>query len=356
MKKIAIIGAGPAGLSASIHLASLNKNHEIHLFERGKIGDNIICAEGFFDFFGTLNIELPEKMRVKKIILLAEKEIVVNLPQNSNILTFDRTKWQKNLAKEATTLGVKIFENTKIEKNEIKKLSSKYDYLLDCSGFYGVTHHLFPKREVSEYRKNLIPALQYKLEGDFSKYEGTFYVKVFDKPPGYFWLFPRKENNEIKRANAGLGLLIKRRNSINLRDLLNKMVENKFCDYNIEGYSSSPIPTKRMKTFMNKNIILLGDALGLCSPLHGGGIDSAYLSGYYVAHSIVNNDFSYYNTFLKKLDNRFYKERLILRLWKLFGSLWLLKRLENKGLFSEKLGYPPFSGKWLNKAIIKIFF
>ncbi|MCX7990731.1 MAG: NAD(P)/FAD-dependent oxidoreductase [Proteobacteria bacterium] len=356
MKKIAIIGGGPAGLSSAIHLIKFDKNFLIHLFEKCRIGENIVCAEGFFDFFGNIHVELPEKMKVKKIIISSGKKTEINLPKNSNIFTFSRKRWQKDLGDYARSLGVKIFENTKIEKGEIKKLSSQYDYVLDCSGFSGVSHFVFPEKEVSKYRKSLVPAVQFRLKGDFSSFYEALYANVFDNPPGYFWIFPICEGKKPVYANAGLGILLKDKSKRNLKELLKEMLKEEISHYEIINYSASPIPTRRLKTFKVNNIILLGDSLGLCSPLHGGGIDSAYLSGYYVSKSIIANDFSIYRNFLKELDKRFFKERLFLKLWNFFGSRWVLERLRNKGLFSENVPHEPFSGRWLSNAIIRLFF
>lgn len=355
-KKIAIIGAGPAGLSSAINLAESDKSFEIHLFEKDRVGDNIICAEGFFDFFNTINLELPEKMKVSKIILSHNSKTEITLPRNSNIFTFDRKIWQKNLAEKALSSGVKIFENTKIKKEELKKLCKEYNYVLDCSGFYGVSHYLFPERDIKRYRKGLVPAIQYELQGDFSLFNEKIYTKIFDNPPGYFWLFPKIVDGKVLKANAGLGILLKKRENVKIKDKLEKIINDELSHYKKIRYSASPIPTKRLKTYRKNNIILLGDALGLCSPLHGGGIDSAYLSGYYVAKSIMNDDFTHYESFLYALDRRFLKERFILKLWDICGSEWLIKRLRNKGLFSEDIKLHPFTGKWLSKAILKLFF
>lgn len=44
MAKVLVIGAGPGGLCAAIEAAL--KGFEVNLFEKGKIGGNIRCAEG----------------------------------------------------------------------------------------------------------------------------------------------------------------------------------------------------------------------------------------------------------------------------------------------------------------------
>ncbi len=351
MLKIAIIGAGPAGLSAAVYLSQSQKNHIIHIYEKHKVGENIICGEGLFR---NLNYELPDIMKVKRLIIMDQETIEINLPQNSSFVTFNRSEWQICLAEKAVKHGVKIFENFMISREHLPDLQKNYDYLLDGSGYYGVSHNLFPVSELKNYRKNLVPAFQLNLAGDFSCFEGVLIAKVFNEPPGYFWFFPRKKDNKICLANAGIGRLRKKKKMAgNIKEKLYKTVSEIVSHYNILTCKAAPIPTKRFKTFMSKNVILLGDALGLCSPLHGGGIDTAFFSGFYAAQSILKNNFKIYQDYLKNLDRRFFMERFILKLWDLFGSKAVLNRLKNKGLFSDSKE-APFSEKWLKKALIRM--
>lgn len=71
-QRIAIIGAGPAGLAAAAE--ALRLGMKAALFERGRVGEGIRCAEGFFDplrllappsllhngFTGNCRVEFPE--------------------------------------------------------------------------------------------------------------------------------------------------------------------------------------------------------------------------------------------------------------------------------------------------------
>ena len=72
-KPVAIIGGGPGGLCAAIRAAELGL--EVDLYERGKIGDGIKCAEGFIDTLGVL--ERPEAgvlFKVERALFLFGKE------------------------------------------------------------------------------------------------------------------------------------------------------------------------------------------------------------------------------------------------------------------------------------------
>lgn len=353
MKKVGIIGAGPAGLSAAIELS---KTFCVTLFEQSYIGENIICAEGFFDYFGNIDVDLPNATQIKKLIVRSKELYEIHLPSKGRFYTFDREKWQKDLANQAERKGVKILEKHKIVKDDIKSLSKDFDYLIDATGVKSLSHFLFPENEVKEYRKHLMPTLQYRIESLPLSHKDAIKVVLYDNPPGYFWIFPKKREGVVYSANVGLGFLSKLTPLPNLKSLLLKTTQEE--NININEFSlktmSSPIPTKRLKTYQVNNIFLLGDALGLCSPLHGGGIDTAYLSGIYLSKAIIKNDLSIFAHFLKELDKRFFIERIFLYLWEKFGSQRILLRLKNKGLFRDSPENIPLTGKWFLKALIRL--
>ncbi len=351
MIKVAIIGAGPAGLSCALHFARSSKNFIVHLYDKTKIGENIICGEGLFK---PLPFDLPDLMKVSKFIIKDYQIYEINLPESSNFATFSRKRWQIGLAEQCEKMGVKIFENFKIDRNKLPDLQKEYDYVFDGSGVYGVSHDLLPEKELNKYRKNLVPAVQMELEGDFSKFDGQLLVQIFNNPPGYFWFFPRKRDNKITIANAGLGRLVKKKRvSSNLKVELDHIVSNLLNDYNILSSKVSVIPTRRIKSYLVTNVIILGDALGLCSPLHGGGIDTAVFSGFYAAEAVLKGNFKIYEDYLAGLDKRFFLERIILRLWEKRGSALVLNRLKNKGLLSKDAGII-LSEDWLKRALKKI--
>ena len=105
-KSITVIGGGPAGLSTAIRAAELGL--KVVLYEKGKIGSGIKCAEGFVDTLGILGKpEAGVSFKVDKIILSAGKEYAVSLPRNCGLWMIDRSTWQKSLAKRAQALGVR---------------------------------------------------------------------------------------------------------------------------------------------------------------------------------------------------------------------------------------------------------
>lgn len=164
MRKIAIIGGGPAGLTAAIEGAK--KGFHIDLFDQYKIGDNIRCAEGFFD---TLNIlgkpNHGVRFKVEELELEIKNNFVFPLDDKVNIWMIDRSEWQKGLAEEAKSLGVNIYEESIISKDKFNQLKSGYDWVIDSSGAPSITSKVYGFSKF--YKETSGITAQYTLHGDF---------------------------------------------------------------------------------------------------------------------------------------------------------------------------------------------
>ena len=74
---IAVIGGGPAGLAAAIKGSDCGMN--VSLFEKGEIGENIKCAEGYFDsmkVFGKPSSGVLYK--VNNLLIVGEQEYSID--------------------------------------------------------------------------------------------------------------------------------------------------------------------------------------------------------------------------------------------------------------------------------------
>src|SRR5690554_6523310 len=112
-EKICIIGGGPAGLYCAIEGAKKGLN--VTLYDKGRIGEDIRCAEGFIDIQGLIG--KPEhgvKNKINELIIQGEKTFYVDT-RNVNLWMIDRKEWQVSLCKKAKKLGVEIKEFTFIE-------------------------------------------------------------------------------------------------------------------------------------------------------------------------------------------------------------------------------------------------
>lgn len=284
--KVAIIGGGPAGLTAAIEGA--HAGLRIDLYEQYKIGENIRCAEGFFD---TLNIlgepDYGVRFKVKQLDFKIKNTYSFDSDEHINLWMIDRSEWQRGLAEEAQNLGVVIHENSPISKERLKELSVSYDYVIDCSGAPSVTSKLFGFNQF--YKENSGLTVQYTLLGDFSAYEGKIFSALIHKGEGYYWIFPKS------KTEANVGLILFDKTVGNLWEKLDEIIE-------LEGLSmyektkklGGICPVVRPEKLVYDNIIMTGDAAGLISALHGGGIDNACISGKIAIKCIMKNEVNQY--------------------------------------------------------------
>ncbi|WP_146550097.1 NAD(P)/FAD-dependent oxidoreductase [Rummeliibacillus suwonensis] len=288
MQKIAIIGGGPAGLMAAIDGAK--KGLHIDLYDQYNIGDHIRCAEGFFD---TLNIlgepKYGVRFKVKEIELEIKKDYVFPCDEKTNIWMIDRREWQIGLAAEARDLGVHIYENSPVSKEKLKELSYDYDWVIDSSGVPSVTSKVYRFNQF--YKETSGITVQYTLLGDFSDRYGSIKAALEEHYDGYYWIFP-KSNNE-----ANVGLIFFSENHLKPWEELERIIEKEgLSTYTKTRKFGGMCPVVRPEKLVYDNIILTGDAAGLVSALHGGGIDNACISGQLAIQCIAANNVEAYET------------------------------------------------------------
>lgn len=287
MQKIAVIGGGPAGLTAAIDGAK--NGLQVDLFDQYEIGDNIRCAEGFFD---TLNmLGKPEdgvRFKVDAIDFRVKNNYSFAADDKVNLWMIDRSEWQIGLAKKARELGVHIYENSPINKEKMKQLQADYDWVIDASGAPSVTSKAYGWQ--SFYKDTSGLTVQYTMHGDFSKYEGKIYAAILDKYAGYYWIFPKGLDE------ANVGLIVFNDTKDNLWHELERVIEKEGLTSYVRTRKLGGIcPVVIPEQLVYDNAILTGDAAGLVSALHGGGIDNACISAKLAIECIVNNEVDTYS-------------------------------------------------------------
>lgn len=157
------------------------------------------------------------------------------------------------------------------------------------------------------------------MEGDFHHLFNA--IKVTLKPYflGYCWIFPKGKH----KANVGIGVLNpgeSRLQGLNLREELQKFIRKE--NLNTPGYrilkkAGGAVPFKPCPSPVKDNIIVTGDAAGLASPLHGGGIDTACISGRIAVEVIDQGSPEQYSNKLSEvLAPKFALENNLLEVWK----------------------------------------
>lgn len=309
-KRVLVIGAGPAGISAAKECAE--KNFDVTIFEKGKIGENIKCAEGFFDEAKLLGKpEAGVRFKVEKLIVRVKSTYYIDT-SDWNLWMIDRSIWQKDLAQRAMRKGVKIKENTEVLPEDLEELKKKFDFIIDASGAYSITSKAYGFSQF--YKNHSGKTVQHILKGDFSYIKNSIKVGLMPDFWGYYWIFPK--GSDI--ANVGVGNFCSEVD-FNLPEILEDVKKREGLDkesYEIIGRLGGICPTKMLDRLVYDNILLVGDAAGLTSPFHGGGIDMAILSGKDAAKSICEGIFSYKDNLNKTLAERLEFDSFLANIWK----------------------------------------
>lgn len=301
--KLAIIGAGPGGLHAA--LTAARQGHQVDLIEKGQVGEGIVCGECIFD---ALNI-LPKPGTgllhpVKEMLLQAHGTYRLPIGHYRKLWMMDRSTWQQDLARQAAALGVVLSEGRKISPEILKTLQNTYDWIIDASGAPSVTSRLYGFSR--DYFPGALIAYQVVVAGDFSALTPaikTVFLPHLPKEamPGYAWIFPKGTT----RANVGVVCTAREdgRLEVDLKGLLAEVLRQEgLHDRPIEQKGGGLIPGHMLPRLLYDNILLVGDAAGLASPLHGGGIDLACWSGI-LAVSALNEGEASVNSYRQRLAN-----------------------------------------------------
>ena len=279
--KMAIIGAGPGGLYAA--LAAVRKNIKVDLFEKRKVGEGIVCGECIFDSLGIMARPGRGLLHpVEGLVLKGSGEYRFPLGRHKPLWMLDRRVWQRDLSRQAQELGVRLHENARVTASDLARMKKSYHWILDASGAPSVASRLYGFTR--EYIQECLAAHQVRLAGDFSSLAPCIRVVFFpdlpaENQPGYAWVFPR----DAESANVGVVCTVRKEPGHGRPDMKKMLTDF----LRREGLEGSPVlergggiaPARMLSRLVYDNILLVGDAAGLTSALHGGGIDMACLSG-----------------------------------------------------------------------------
>jgi len=308
--KIAIIGAGPAGLSAGLTLAS-HGFHPIIFEEHSVVGYPLQCGEGVSDkIFQMFNIPLNNEIIVRKVNTTA-----LHLPNNSivygdiNAFMISRPAFDQFLANKTTDLGGTIYTNTKViralyKKNGVeltirnktanKKETINCNYLILAEGARARIAQSLGFVPPSP----LISAYEYKIKGSWTE-NLDFYFDAEKFPDGYAWIFPRGDETNIGIVSSAL----------NLPQRLLSFMKEQGITGSITQKIAGMIPMKgTVPKLFDSFSLVVGDAAGMVNPLFYGGIRIGMTSGKVAADTLADLIKEEKSTFSNSLD--LYQKRL----------------------------------------------
>jgi geranylgeranyl reductase family protein len=342
---IAIIGAGPAGCSASIFLSKHSIKHIV--FEKAAFPRDKICGDGLsgkvMDTLNKMELNIVDAFTAMPnqflpsygVRFAAPNGKAVNIPFSQNLdllekppgfvakrMDFDAFLFSKlengdaEVHQKAKVVDIiRLNDGLQIIYEEAgKKKKCFAQLLISAEGERSITAKKFAGYKMQPKHYSAGIRAYYKNVTHMQK--GNFIELHFIKEalPGYFWIFPLP-NNE---ANVGLGMLSDdlREQNVNLKHIMlsaiqkNKTLRRRFKNAEmVSKIEAWGLPLGSTKpNISGERFILTGDAASLIDPFTGEGIGNALLSGKIAAEiarlALSENNFS--ANFLKQYDTIVY--------------------------------------------------
>lgn len=270
--RIAIVGAGPAGLSAALELARLG--HDATVFEKhAEVGVPVRCGECLVDPYGLLDRE-PAGARVRvQEVCIKLRDLHVFPTSDMNVWVLDKDKWLQSMAAEAQSQEVHLVLEA---RRSISQLRRDFEYVLDCSGC--------PSQSSKEYQVDCgAPglAVQWTVRADVAARLGRLYLHFEPGEVGYRWIFPKS----AREANVGAGWA--KDPPAGKWGALRDFASRELGRFDILRSTAGHVPSRIVKNPFFENVLLCGAAAGLVNPYTGAGIHTAVLSGVLAARCLA---------------------------------------------------------------------
>lgn len=301
--EVLIVGAGPAGVVSALTAKKFNLNYI--LIERDGYPRDKICGDGVLlkdvsKILNKVDVDIYDFIKVESHyqpshFLLTDGASVKIETQIDTVIVkrkeFDNYLWKLVNQKENEALK---FDKVKI-KNIIKSENGYKVYCLKNDEHYTIhAKYIIGADGYSSYiRRNLFDNLKFS-----KRVASRFYMNIDDNrelqtamyfekdiSPGYFWCF------KINESTYNTGVYLPEESSSNVYNLHNYYLK-KYFEKEIpkDDFNTWPIPYNVcFDNLVNNNVLLAGDAAGLCDKMFGHGIDNAITSGYLAVLSIKDS-------------------------------------------------------------------
>jgi digeranylgeranylglycerophospholipid reductase len=284
-----VIGAGPAGLNATLHLLKSRPKPSVLLVDKQSPWEKpIACAEGVWCE------PLHEAISVKKEwIRLYISNAVLHSSNGSTITYFDKDKgcilnrplMQKDMASQCVERGAVVRYNAIARdigpddgcKRQVWFKSGTPVFgrvVIDASG---PVSSLCRKEKINCKPPDLEPAYFGVVENVTIEHDAIHvYLGREIAPGGYAWAFPREDGT----ANVGLVVGREFTGKIDIKNLLDSFLRNTFPKANVVRRFAGAIPCETMPLPRAlPRLFKAGDAASTVNPISRAGITEALLSG-----------------------------------------------------------------------------
>jgi geranylgeranyl reductase family protein len=286
MKRVAILGGGPAGAFAAEQLASAGLN--VTLFDE-KLAWEKPCGGGLtykaYSQYPFLLENSTPKRFVRETMLSAPRAGEASLKLDEPLLIYSRYDLNHMLLERAGRAGAQI---EKARVNEISRSGAGWQLrtsggIADADFCVVATGARNPLRDVGTELKpqDAMSALGYYIPGEQDRIDIQFLPNL----EGYIWVFPRC-------GHLSVGICGKGEPAGALRKRLELYMSQKGIAWKGEKFYSHLLPSLDTKSWKGNRVsgdgwMAVGDAAGLVDPITGEGLYYAIRSGDLAAQALI---------------------------------------------------------------------
>lgn len=321
--RVGVVGGGPAGLLTSSLLGEGGVDVEV-FEEHPEIGIPNHCTSVVSEDTLSSNGVRQDKVvkaRLRRLKIGVPNEVEASAESSeTKALVIDRPSFDLELAKRASRAGCTIHLKTRVEVDsagdrtgvEFGEERRSFDYVVDATGAKS-----YMRREGGE----VLPAMQFDLyEEDLDRETAEVWMDKSINPEFFIWCVP--VGDEVTRVGTASKASL-------LEKSLDKFLSVRFADpKKLNTYYGLVVLSGPAETFVDGNLIRVGDAAGQTKPVTGGGLRYGLHGAKLAASSLLElRDGGALGDYRRAWDDKWGDEvRVQLRVRR------LMRRLDNKGL------------------------
>jgi len=289
---VLVVGAGPAGSAAAIHLA--RGGARVLLADRARFPRDKPCGGGLT---GRALRHVPcdvssvvEEVVDRFVLRVGYRERFTRRSATPLVLMTQRRHLDALLAEQAATEGVEFRDGAGVGEIALDEthvtarvgdLRVRASYVVGADGANGVVARAAALGEGISCGVALEGNVPWSTL-DRTSYRESAWVELGVVPGGYGWVFPKEEH-----ANLGVGGWLEQ--GPHLRSQLVRLAREHGVDPNrIEHVTGHRLPMRALGSAVARgNVLLIGDAAGLVDPLSGDGIYEAFVSARLAADAVL---------------------------------------------------------------------